>query len=231
MVDSGAAATHVKAKGQTNVQELTRSQRAVARRSAEARATVPDLELSTEIDMAACTMLRRQRRSSVTAMLVRACSLALRACPLANGAYRDEHFELYSRINVGVAIATDDTYMVATVFDADSRSLAELTEEIDRLGRRARCGELTAPELSGATFTLANLGMHDVSRASMILNPHQAAAVAAGAIREVPVLRGGAIVPGEMMTLTLASDHRILYGATAAGFLAAIGGRLAKATL
>lgn len=203
----------------------------MAQRSAEARATVPDFELSTEIDMAACAMLRSQRRGSVTAMLVRACSLALRECPRANGAYRDEHFELYSRINVGVAVATEDAYTIPTVFDADSRTLAELTEEIDGLARRARAGELTAPELSGATFTLSNLGMHGVNSSSPVISPPQAAAVAAGAIRPVPVLRGGAIVPGEMMTLTLACDHRILYGAPAARFLAAIAARLAKAAL
>ncbi|MGI8903461.1 MAG: 2-oxo acid dehydrogenase subunit E2, partial [Solirubrobacteraceae bacterium] len=163
------------AKGQTRVQELTRTQRAIAHRSAEARATVPDLELSTEVDMAACAMLRREARCSVTAMLVRACALALRECPRANGAYRDERFELYSRINVGVAIATEEAYTVATVFDADSESLAELTELIDGLARRARAGELTAPEGSGAEFTLSHPGTYGAGSSSTIPSHPQVA--------------------------------------------------------
>ncbi len=218
-------------KGQIRVLEPSRAQLTIARRSAQARATVPDLELDLDVDMSACAALRHEQGYSVTAMLVKACALALREVPRANGAYRDGRFELYSRVNVGVTILTEDAYASPTVLDADRRSLGELTEQIEVLARRARRGELTPPELAGATFTLSNLGMYGVTRSTTILSPAHAGALVAGAIREVPVVRGTAIVPGQMMTLTLACDHRILYGTQAAHFLAATGALLARAAL
>jgi pyruvate dehydrogenase E2 component (dihydrolipoamide acetyltransferase) len=201
-------------KGTVQIVEPSPAERAVARRAAEARATVPDLELSVEVDMGACVGLE----APPTAILVRAAALALRQHPRANAAYRDGHFELYSRVNVGVTMAQPDRQLTATVFDADRKRLAELAAEIDELQRRA--SELTSPERSGATFTLTDLGRYGVSRVGPLISPPQAAALAAGEIRHAPVVRDAAVVPGEVMTLTLACDHRILYGATAAGFLA-----------
>jgi pyruvate dehydrogenase E2 component (dihydrolipoamide acetyltransferase) len=142
--------------------------------------------------------------------------------PRANGAYRDGRFELYSRVNVGVVMQTGDAYLIPTVFDADQKSLAALSDEIETLCVRARDGVLTQPALSGATFTLSNVGAEGVVRSTLVTNPPQAAAIAAGAIQEVPVVRDGAVVPGHRMTVTLACDHRILYGRQAARFLAAV---------
>ena len=219
MDPSPAAAEVSGLKGETHIEEPTRPQRTIVRRSAEARATVPDLDLGTEVDMAACLTLRGEMGCSVTAMLLRACALALRNVPRANAAYRDGRFELYSRVNVGVCIETDDAYLIPTVLDANAKSLRELTQEIDALSSRARAGTLTPPELSGATFTLSDLGRHGVPRWGALVTPPQAGALAAGAIRAVPVLREGAIVAGHTMTLTLSCDHRILYGAHAARLL------------
>jgi pyruvate dehydrogenase E2 component (dihydrolipoamide acetyltransferase) len=201
-------------KGAVRILEPTPGERTVARRSAEARATIPDLELSVEVDMAAAIGLA----APSTAALVRAAALALREHPRANAAYRDGHFELYSRVNVGVTMPQVDGQVAATVFDADRKGLSELASEIDELQRRA--SELTSPERSGATFTLIDLGRYGVSEASPVIFGPQAAALAAGEIRHVPVVRDAVVVPGEVMTVTLACDHRILYGAEAAGFLA-----------
>ena len=206
-------------KGETRIEELNPRQRTIARRVAEARATVPDIECSVEVDMEAALALAD---CSTTAIVVRACALALRGMPRANGAYRDGRFELYSRINVGVTAASDDAFLTPVVFDADHKSLAELTTEIEQLLQRAGSGALSPPELAGATFTISDLGAYDVLSASSILSPPQAAALAAGAIRELPVVRDGEIVPGQMMTLTLACDHRIVYLAQAAAFLTAV---------
>jgi pyruvate dehydrogenase E2 component (dihydrolipoamide acetyltransferase) len=203
-------------KGEVQIVEPTQAERTVARRSAETRATVPDLELSVEVDMSGCGGID----APSTAILVRAAALALREHPRANAAYRDGHFELYSRINVGVVMPQLDAEPAATVFDADRKPLHELASEIDDLERRA--AELTSPERSGATFTLTDLGRYGVSRASPIISAPQAAALGAGEIRRASVVRDAAVVPGEVMTLTLACDHRILYGAEAAGFLAHI---------
>src|SRR6202011_2775064 len=124
-----------------------------------------------EVQMDACLALTQARGCSIMAALARACALALREMPHANAAYRDGHFELYSRVNVGVLVETDEAYAVPTVFDADRKSLSELTEEIERLEARARGGELSASEITGATFTLSNLGAHGVASATPMITP------------------------------------------------------------
>jgi pyruvate dehydrogenase E2 component (dihydrolipoamide acetyltransferase) len=146
--------------------------------------------------------------------------------PRANGAYRDGRFELYSRINIGIVVADEHSYLIPTVFDADQKSLTELSAEIERLAAAARAGELSPPAYSGATFTLWDAGALGVSDSTIVVNSPQAAALATGAIRAAPVVRDGAIHPGHMMTITLACDHRILYGAQAARFLAEVTGAI-----
>lgn len=202
-------------KGTVEIVEPTRAEQTVARRAAETRAIVPHLELSVEVDMDACMGLTGV---SVTAVLVKASALALRHHPRANAAYRDGHFELYSRVNIGVIIPEGPALVTATVFDADAKPLGELTAEVDRLERQPR--ELTPPERSGATFTLAVPGAHGITSAMPLIWSPQAAALAAGEVRRAAVVRDGSIVAGRVMTLTLACDHRILYGADAAQFLA-----------
>jgi pyruvate dehydrogenase E2 component (dihydrolipoamide acetyltransferase) len=155
-------------------------------------------------------------------MIVKACALALREHPRANGAYRDGRFELFSRVNVGIAVAADDALVVPTIFDADRKSLGEIAATARELADRVRSQEITPPELSGATFTVSNLGMFGVTSFTAVINPPQAAILAAGAVRETPVVRDGAVVPGRLMSVTLACDHRILYGADAARFLSRV---------
>jgi pyruvate dehydrogenase E2 component (dihydrolipoamide acetyltransferase) len=221
MVDplpASAPATGI--KGEVRLQEPARWERAVARRSAESRATVPHVELDVEVQADAILARDAELGCGTTAILVRACALALREFPRANGAYRDGRFELYSRVNIGVIVAREDTYTIPTVFDADRKPLAELGEELTTLAARAQGGGLTPPELAGATFTLWNPGAQGISRASPLVVPPQAAALAAGAIRPALLSRAtGARVGGHAMTLSLACDHRILYGAQAASFL------------
>ncbi len=218
-------------KGEVSVQAPSRWQAAVARRSAETRATVPDIDLSVEVDMGAALELERSKGCGITALLVRACALALRAVPAANSAYRDGHFERYGRVNVGLLIATAEIYTIPTVFDADQKPLDELAAEIAALRQRADAGTLSPPDLSGATFTLADMGPLGVATSTPVIVPPQAAAVGAGAVREVPIVRDGAIVPGWVVTITLSCDHRILYGAAAGAFLGTIKSRLEEASL
>lgn len=218
-------------RGETQTEEPTRAQRTIARRAAESRATVPDLESTVEVDMLAALSLQQARSCSMTAILVRACALALREVPRANGAYRDGRFELYSRVNVGLVVAGADALSIPVVFDADKKPLSELAEEVDRLADRAAAGALTPPELSGATFTLSDVGAYGIASASPVIVPPHAAAVATGAVRAVATVRDGVIAPGHTMTVTLAADHRILYGREAYRFLAAIKERLELGTV
>jgi pyruvate dehydrogenase E2 component (dihydrolipoamide acetyltransferase) len=206
-------------KGGTEVVEPDRAERSIGRRAAESRATIPDLELGAEVEMTAALALAERIGASSTALLVRACALALRDVPTANGAYRDGHFELHSRINIAVVVFDGRRQAAPTVANADDIGLAALHAELETLSQRALAGELTGPDLSGATFTVADLGPLRVDRPGIVIPGGQAAAVAAGTIRDVPVVRDGAIVPGHVMALTLACDHRILYGADAARFL------------
>ncbi|MGO9751705.1 MAG: 2-oxo acid dehydrogenase subunit E2 [Solirubrobacteraceae bacterium] len=217
-------------KGDITTIELARRERAVARRSAQIRATIPNVELSAVVDMHACLALEAQLSCGTTALLVRACALALTEVPRANGSYRDGRLELYSRINIGVTIAEDDLYLVPTILDADAKSAAEIALELTALARRAGEGKLTTPELSGATFTVTDSIVFEIATLTPLIIAPQCAALAAGPVREVPVVREGQVVAGHTMGLTLACDHRILYGARAAAFLHQIKAHLEAGT-
>jgi pyruvate dehydrogenase E2 component (dihydrolipoamide acetyltransferase) len=213
-------------KGAVSIQQPSRTQTQIAQRMAESKATIPDFTLRADVDMDQAVAMRSQLQSepvpTYNDMVVKACATALREHPRANAAYRDGAFELYERINIGVAVATEDSLIVPTVFDADGKSLLEISREVRRLAERVRGGEVTPAELSGGTFTVSNLGMYGVSSFQAIINPPQAAILAVGEVREVPVVRDGQIAPGRRMTIALSCDHRILYGAPAAEFLARI---------
>lgn len=209
----------------------SRWQLAVARRSAEARATIPDIDLRVDVDADALVGLERELGCGLTALYARACALALREHPDVNGGWRDGRFERYERVNVGVLVAAPTAYAIPTLFDADRRPLAELAEELVELSERARSGTLLAPQLSGATFTVSDLGTLGIDAGTPLIVPPQAAALAAGAVRVIPVIRNRDIVSGHVITLTLACDHRVVYGAAAAAFLLSVQSRLQEASL
>jgi pyruvate dehydrogenase E2 component (dihydrolipoamide acetyltransferase) len=219
------------AKGQVKVQELSKLQQTVARRMAESKATAPHFYLQAEIEMSKAVEARAALKTSAKEgevvpsfndMVVKASAITLREFPKANGAYRDGRFELYSRVNVGVAVAAQGALVVPTLFDADKKGLRQIAEETRAAAAKVREGTITPPELSGGTFTVSNLGMFGIDNFSAVINTPQAAIVAVGAIAERPVVRGGEIVPAHTMRVTLACDHRILYGAEGAEFLARI---------
>jgi pyruvate dehydrogenase E2 component (dihydrolipoamide acetyltransferase) len=217
-------------KGEVSMQELTRLQKTIARRMAESKATAPEFVLNVEVDMEEAVALRKQLKvaagdqpaPSFNDFVIKASALALRDFPRANGAYRDGQFELYSRVNVGVAVAGQDALVVPTVFDADAKSIGQIARESRAVAERVRVGAVTPPELSGGTFTVSNLGMFGIKRFTAVINPPQAAILAVGALEPRPVVRDGKVTVRNMMELTLACDHRILYGADAAEFLGRI---------
>jgi pyruvate dehydrogenase E2 component (dihydrolipoamide acetyltransferase) len=223
------AAVPETAKGATTTVELSRLQATVARRMAESRATVPNFDLNIEVDMTAARELREGLRGTVDPLpsyndlVVMASAHALRAHPRANGSYRDGRFELHGQVNVGIAVAAEDALVVPTIADADARTLGSIAAEARRLAAAVRDGTITAGDLSGGTFTVSNLGMYGITSFNAVINPPQAAILAVGAIVERPaVLADGSIGPRPEMALTLACDHRILYGAEAAVVLAHI---------
>jgi pyruvate dehydrogenase E2 component (dihydrolipoamide acetyltransferase) len=228
---SSAAPGPETAKGTVSYEEPSKLQSTVARRMSESKATAPHFYLEAEIDMSRLVAARGQIKAgakegdvvpSFNDMVVKACALALREHPRANGAYRDGRFELYSRVNVGVAVAARDALVVPTIFDADQKNLRQIAGDSRTLAQRVRDGQITPPELSGATFTVSNLGMFGIDSFAAVINPPQAAILAVGAISERPVVRDGQITTAHLMRVNLACDHRILYGAPAAEFLARV---------
>jgi len=207
---------------------------------AESKATVPDFSLELDADMTLCIELRERLKEqagglardgernlppvpSYNDMIVKAAALALREHPRVNGAYRDGRFELYSAVNVGVAVAARDALVVPVIRDADEKSLGEIARRGRHAIERVREGTITPPELSGGTFTVSNLGMYGIERFNAIINPPQAAILSVGALmQKAAVDERGRVVAGDRMTLTLVCDHRILYGADGAEFLARV---------
>jgi len=198
---------------------------------AESKATAPHFYLTIEIDMGKAVEARAAIKAaakegdlvpSFNDMVVKACAIALREFPKANGGYRDGKFELYSRINVGVAVAAEGALVVPTIFDADRKGLREIAADTRAVAAKVRDKTVTPPELSGGTFTVSNLGMYDIDEFDAVINMGQAAILAVGAIRDLPAVRDGQLVPAKLMKATLSCDHRILYGAEGAEFLARV---------
>jgi pyruvate dehydrogenase E2 component (dihydrolipoamide acetyltransferase) len=216
-------------KGEVKVEELTRLQQTVSRRMAESKATAPDFSIALTVDMTAAVELRARLKEisdpvpSFNDMVVKASANALREHPRVNGAYRDGKFELYERVNVGIAVAAMDALVVPTVFDADRKSLGQIARDArDAIGK-VKDKTITPPELSGGTFTVSNLGMFGIEHFTAIINPPQAAILTVGKLAKQPAVDDkGKVIARDQMTLTLVCDHRILYGADGAEFLARV---------
>ena len=217
------------AKGEVQVEELTRLQQTVSRRMAESKATAPDFSIALTVDMTAAVELRERLKQisdpvpSFNDMVVKAAASALREHPRVNAAYRDGKFELYDRVNVGVAVAAMDALVVPTIFDADKKSLGQIARDARAVIGKVKDKTVTPPELSSGTFTVSNLGMFGIEHFTAIINPPQAAILTVGKLDKQPAVDDkGKVIARDQMVLTLVCDHRILYGADGAVFLARV---------
>jgi pyruvate dehydrogenase E2 component (dihydrolipoamide acetyltransferase) len=214
------------------VVEPSRMQATIARRMSEAKSTVPEFTVTVEARVDEAVSMRRQLKESVpdadkvtmTDMLVRACALALKKFPEVNSSWVDGRFQRKRAINIGLAVAPSQGMglLVPVVHDADAKDLIQISIESRQVIERARSGRPVEGDLSGATFSISNLGMFGVDEFVAIINPPEAAILAVGAIKDVPVVEDGRIVPGKVMRMTLSVDHRVFYGATAAQFMAEV---------
>lgn len=229
--EGATAASARPAKGQVRQVSTTRAQRLIAQRMAQSKATIPDFALRVKVDMQKLVVLREELKQSsspdapvpsLNDFIIKASALSLREHPHANGSFKDGEFELHERVNVGVAVAAPGVLIVATVFDADRKSAAEIAQQTRMLATKVREGTITPADVSGGTFTVSNLGMFGVHDFQAIVNPPQAAILAVGQVEQEPVAKAGVIVVRHMARLSLTCDHRILYGADAAAFLARI---------
>lgn len=198
---------------------LTGIRKATAERVATSFRTAPHSFVIMEVDMTEATKIRDEANISYTAILVYSTAKALREFPVANSTLVDGKIRIYEDINVGVAVSTEKGLIVPVIWNADEKSLPKISSELKELVEKAREGNLSKEQLTGGTFTLTNLGMYDVDMFLPIINPPEAAILAAGRIVAKPVAAGGETRIKPTMTLTLGYDHRIIDGAPAAQFL------------
>jgi pyruvate dehydrogenase E2 component (dihydrolipoamide acetyltransferase) len=213
-------------KGDVSVVDPTPTQATIARRMTESATTIPVFTVSADVDVSQIVASRREARDrgedapSLNDFVVKAAAVTLREFPRFNASYVDGKVELYSRINVGIAVATDDALLVPVVRDADRKSLVELAEETRALADAARRRTLRPEDFHDGTFTVSNLGMFGVGSFTAIIDPPQVAILAVGGARRAPVEEGpDNIVFSDLMTVTLSCDHRVVYGADGARFL------------
>jgi pyruvate dehydrogenase E2 component (dihydrolipoamide acetyltransferase) len=163
--------------------------------------------------------LEGQPKISVNDLVVRACALALLKHPGVNASFQGEAIRVYHRAHIGIAVALDEGLITPVLRDCHAKSLGQIAVESRDLAERARHRKLRAQEMSGATFSISNLGMFDVADFSAIINPPEGAILAVGSVRRVPVVEEGGVGVGRRMNMTISCDHRVMDGAMGAKFL------------
>ena len=223
---ASASREQASGKGAVRVLEPTPTQATIARRMMESAATIPSFTVSADVDVSQIVASRREAREtgeeapSVNDFVVKAVATALRDFPRINASYVDGKVECYSRINVGIAVATEDALLVPVVRDAADKTLAEIAAETRRLADAARGRTLKPEDFHDGTFTVSNLGMFGVRAFTAIIDPPQVAILAVGGARRAPVEEApDRIAFRDLMTVTLSCDHRVVYGADGARFL------------
>jgi len=203
----------------------------IGRRMVESKTQAPHFYITMDIDMAAAMTLRAQLNTmmpddvklSVNDLLIKAAAVALKEFPNLNASFAGDEVHLHNRINIGIAVARETGLLTTVLKDCDKKSLAQIARESRALVARAREGRMQADDMVGGTFTLSNMGMFGIEDFVAIINPPQAAILAIGAVRRVPVVNEeGEITVGTRMKVTLSADHRVTDGAEAARFLVAL---------
>jgi pyruvate dehydrogenase E2 component (dihydrolipoamide acetyltransferase) len=213
---------------------LSRMRASIARRMAESKRDTPHFYLTTIVDMDEAVRLRAQLKTLAASaagvtynhMVVKAVADALVAFPEVNARFAGDAIELLDEVNVGIATAVDDGLIVPVLQGADRLTLLEIAAEARALADKAEGGRFSSAELSGATFSVSNLGMFEVDSFSAVINPPQAAILAVGSVKQRPIVRDGALAVGHTMALTLSCDHRVIDGARGGRFLAEVKRRL-----
>lgn len=205
--------------------KISQMRKAIARRLSESKFTSPHFYETIDIDMEAAITARESLNKvsdvkiSFNDIVVKACAAALRRHPAVNSSWLDDVIRKHGDVNVAVAVAIDDGLMTPVIRNADKKMLTQISAETRELAGLARDRKLQPEQMEGSTFTISNLGMFGIEEFTAIINPPNACILAVGAIRDVPVVKNGEVVPGKRMKVTLSSDHRIVDGAKAAEFL------------
>jgi pyruvate dehydrogenase E2 component (dihydrolipoamide acetyltransferase) len=205
---------------------LTQMRKTIARRLSESIGPIPTFYLTAELDLSSVQTLRAsmaalgaEYKVSVNDVLLKAVAVALADHPEVNAHWLGDRIRRFSRVHLGMAVATDDGLIVPVLADAHARRMSDLSRDAKRLAGLARERKLTPDQYSGATFSVSNLGMFGIDQFTAIINPPEVAILAVGAVETKPVLVDGAWVPRETLRVTLSCDHRAIDGAVGAKFL------------
>lgn len=206
---------------------LSKLRAAIGRRMVAAKQQAPHFYITSDIDASALmtlrtqanTLLSEEEKLSVNDFIVRAAALALQEFPNLNASLGENEIVRHGEINIGIAVAVEEGLLTVVVKNADLKSIRQISSEVRAMVARTREGKVRPEDIEGSTFTVSNLGMFDVDHFIAIINPPEAAILAIGSVRQVPVVREGEIVPGLRLECTVSADHRVTDGAEAARWL------------
>lgn len=204
---------------------VSQMRRVIAKRLAESKFTAPHFYVTMSIDMDAAVASRAKLNEvskvkiSFNDLVLKACAVALKQHPAVNSSWLGDKIRVNHHVNIGVAVAVEDGLLVPVVRFADTKSLSQIAAEVKDFAQKAKDKKLQPSDWEGNTFTISNLGMFGVEEFTAIINPPDACILAIGGISQVPVVKNGAVVPGNVMKVTLSCDHRVVDGATGAAFL------------
>lgn len=211
---------------------VSQMRKVIARRLSESLFTAPHFYLTMRINMDAAVAARAKINESAPVkisfndLVLKATALALRQHPKVNSSWLGDNIRYNHHINIGVAVAVEDGLLVPVVRFADGKSLSQIGAEVKDFVQKAKDKKLQPADWEGSTFTISNLGMFGIDEFTAIINPPDACILAVGGIAQVPVVKNGQVVPGNVMKLTMSCDHRVVDGATGSAFLQTLKGLL-----
>jgi pyruvate dehydrogenase E2 component (dihydrolipoyllysine-residue acetyltransferase) len=220
--------------GQVSFEEVPVSQmrKVIAKRLVESKFSAPHFYLTMIIDMDKAVESRSRLNEvapvkiSFNDLVLKAVAIALKQHPAVNSSWLGDKIRINHHVNIGVAVAVEDGLLVPVVRFADTKSLSQIGAEVKEFAQKAKNKKLQPNDWEGNTFTISNLGMFGIDEFTAIINPPDSCILAVGAIQQVPVVRNGAVVPGNIMKVTLSCDHRVVDGATGSAFLQTLKGLL-----
>jgi len=221
--------------GEGRLEKLSQMRKTIARRLTESKRDVPHFYLTIDIDAEPLVAARAEINADLAAsgekislndLLIKACALALRRVPKVNASFQGENILFHDRVDISVAVAIADGLVTPVVRNADQLGVLAIARQVKDFAARAKDKKLKPEEMSNGTFSISNLGMFGIDEFSAVINPPEGAILAVSAVREEPVVRDGAVVPGKKLALTMSCDHRVIDGALGAEWLKVLRGLL-----
>jgi pyruvate dehydrogenase E2 component (dihydrolipoamide acetyltransferase) len=208
---------------------MSRIRKTIAQKMIQSKAPVPHFYVTNEVDMERALAIKSELadrqppiKVTITDMIARALAITLTRFPQFNASFQDDAIHHHQSIHIGVAVGLEDGLIVPVIHDCQYKGLIQIAEEARLLFERAKSRRLQPEEYTGATFSLSNLGMEDVEHFSAIITPPEAAVLAVGTIKPVPVVVNGQVTIRQRMLVTISCDHRVVDGLQAAKFLRAL---------